>query len=579
MRRVNESAEFRRIDALPRRAATAVASLEHLKKPGCALDFLPDDEHGISDQRRALIELVVFGKLLGGIGVGKGKTLVSLLAPTIIPSKRPLLLVPASVKRQTIDDALPKFKPHFKIRDDIKLMSYSELQLLKNKNILYDLQPDLIVSDEAHMLKRHQSARTSRFRNYLKQHPETKVIPLSGTLVKRSLRDYWFLALVALKSGTPLPMSQYEFFDWADAIDEDVRPENRCAPGALTKWSNGNPSPAAVRAGYLKRLQETPGVILSGEGELGTSLEVLDYPFKLSKHAAAFVDRVRDTWIMPNDDIITDHLAFYRCMRELSQGFFYDWEWKGGIKDLNWLKRRKDWRSFVQEKIKYSRGKYDSELGVARACLSGELPDASYVAWKAVEKVNAPKQKTVWLFSDVLAIAGKWISETERGIVWTEHLAVGEAFARSGIRYFGAGESQIVNHRATCAASIDSHGVGKNLQWFNRNLVLCPPSDGATWEQLLGRTHRHGQLADEVKFDVLRHTDELVDALDKARKNAEYIEQTTGNKQKLLWAVTSTLTSRSEKAPNGNPSMISKPKSSTNPSSLGVTRSLGLWRA
>jgi hypothetical protein len=60
-------------------------------------------------------------------------------------------------------------------------------------------------------------------------------------------------------------------------------------------------------------------------------------------------------------------------------------------------------------------------------------------------------------------------------------------------------------------------------------------ADAGAWEQLIGRTHRQGQLADEVEVYVFAHG-AFADALETARERAKYIENTTGNTQKLLLA-------------------------------------------
>ena len=81
-------------------------------------------------------------------------------------------------------------------------------------------------------------------------------------------------------------------------------------------------------------------------------------------------------------------------------------------------------------------------------------------------------------------------------------------------------------------------GFGKksNLQKYCQNLVLSPSPSGATWEQLLGRTHRPGQQADEVEVVVYQHSPEFREALEKARANSEYIEASTWQRQKLNFA-------------------------------------------
>jgi hypothetical protein len=69
---------------------------------------------------------------------------------------------------------------------------------------------------------------------------------------------------------------------------------------------------------------------------------------------------------------------------------------------------------------------------------------------------------------------------------------------------------------------------------FQRSLVANPPSGGSEWEQLLGRTHRQGQLDDEVTFEVYRHTQTFRDALERARDLSGYIQGSFGNTQKLV---------------------------------------------
>jgi len=66
--------------------------------------------------------------------------------------------------------------------------------------------------------------------------------------------------------------------------------------------------------------------------------------------------------------------------------------------------------------------------------------------------------------------------------------------------------------------------------------VTTSPTSGTVWEQLLGRTHRPGQEADEVTVDVYRHTLEMRSAVNKALRDADYQQTTTGNQQKLLSA-------------------------------------------
>jgi len=104
---------------------------------------------------------------------------------------------------------------------------------------------------------------------------------------------------------------------------------------------------------------------------------------------------------------------------------------------------------------------------------------------------------------------------------------------------FGAGAEEVLDEKGdrTVAASIKAHGTGKNLQHaFSRAVVLVPPSDGATWEQLLGRLHRQGQKADEVWFDIMANTEPFKKSVATAQKRGDYMSDTLNQEQKLLIA-------------------------------------------
>ena len=60
--------------------------------------------------------------------------------------------------------------------------------------------------------------------------------------------------------------------------------------------------------------------------------------------------------------------------------------------------------------------------------------------------------------------------------------------------------------------------------------------NGRIAEQLVGRTHREGQEADEVSVDMVVACVEQWKGLRQAEADARYVEQTTGVQQKLLYA-------------------------------------------
>jgi len=81
-----------------------------------------------------------------------------------------------------------------------------------------------------------------------------------------------------------------------------------------------------------------------------------------------------------------------------------------------------------------------------------------------------------------------------------------------------------------------ANSEGRNLQQWNKSLVIsCQPS-GKLFEQLLGRTHREGQEADEVSYEVMFACKEQMDGFYQALADARYLQDTLGSPQKLLYA-------------------------------------------
>ena len=130
-------------------------------------------------------------------------------------------------------------------------------------------------------------------------------------------------------------------------------------------------------------------------------------------------------------------------------------------------------------------------------------------------------------------------------------MAFGEALGKqTGLKFYGAG-THLEQESGPVIASISAHSEGRNLQKWHQNLVIsCPPS-GATWEQLIGRTHRDGQLAQKVTFDILLACDEQEKGFKQAILDARYIEDMTGQPQKLTGEISwTTFFRRRQREPN-----------------------------
>lgn len=207
-----------------------------------------------------------------------------------------------------------------------------------------------------------------------------------------------------------------------------------------------------------------------------------------------------------------------------------------------WLRARRDWNSFVREQISNSR-KYDTMLQVANACRAGLLDSKALDVWKKIESSYEPATRPIFYDTIALETCLTWLKKNV-GIVWVEHQAFGAALSQlSGVSYFGPGGldasgASIANEKAdrSVIASVAACGQGFNLQMFSKNLITSCPSGAATIEQVLGRTHRDGQLADEVTVDVLLGCLEQFEAFERALDGATAAEALLGHSQKLLLA-------------------------------------------
>jgi hypothetical protein len=490
-------------------------------------------------QAVALSELYDCAGALLPMGVGSGKTLVTFLAPRVLDSQRPLLLVPAKLVDKTE-------REHEKLQRDwllppLRILSYEKLSRVSGADTLEAYRPDFIACDEGHRVKNPSAAVTRRVQRYIREH-RPKVLVCSGTLTRKSLLDYWHLLRWTLgDEHMPLPAEWQQVTLWADALDSHGR-ENRTGPGALGKLFETptmHPTLEDVRSAFRARLVATPGVVATTEQSVDASLSVELKPLAMPRELSAHIERMRDTWETPDGHPFTEAVDLWRHARELACGFYYRWNPRPPVA---WLEARKAWCKAVRNTLKYSRA-LDSELQVVQATDAGRLPALVEVLaqWRGVRDTFKPRTEAVWLSSHALEFAAKWLAEHKQ-LVWCEHVEfAAELSTRTRVPYFGRGGldvsgRSIETHNGPAILSIAANAEGRNLQRYSKNLVVSPPPSGATWEQLLGRTHRSGQEADTVEVTALVSCAEQRAGFEQALRDAAYIEATTGQSQKLRYA-------------------------------------------
>lgn len=556
---VQPSMELDRVVAIPRRVLAPDSYegdlTEKYRRPGGTMRLRPV-------QSAIIHEAAMAGGLLGACAAGSGKTLASLLVGAEMGAKKIVLLVPPQLRAQLLSVDIPRLNQHWLLPlDRLRIVAYSELSNARTHDILDQIKPDVIVADEAHSLKLRAAARTKRFNRYFKEHPECRFVALSGTITRKSLVDFQHLSELALKKNSPLPNSWHALCEWSEAIDvsDDPMPpgallklcddQERVAatdPGALADTGKAARAHQAVRSAFRRRLIETPGVVATSESAVGTSLVINAVRPVVPAEVTVAIRELRRKWEIAGDEL-TDILEVSRIARQLAAGIFTRWDWPDKKVDYEWLGARSAWHKEVREVLKRSIKGMDSPLLVTKAVQDGRVTSECYAQW--VEHKSRwhpePPRETVWISDFLVKYAVEWGRENGTkatpAIIWYQHTAIGHAIARvGGFPFFGAGTAasedltKVDTKKTPCiVASIKAHGTGKNLQQFNTGLITTCPSSGADMEQLIARNHRPGQDADEVRFDVCVHTEELADAFSSALRDAEYIEHSQGQRQKL----------------------------------------------
>lgn len=535
---VAQTQDFLRIKNLPTRTAQDLDVLaremtEALRAPGGTLSLRPL-------QALALYELMQTKGAFCALGVGTGKTLIFLLAPVVLGLKRPLGILPASLLEKT-ERERAEYAKHFKVDRAMQLFSYEMLGRENAANLLEVRRPDGLITDESHRLKNPKAACTRRVSRWMKDHPDTMFVSMSGTMSKKSVRDFAHLLRWSLGAeNAPIPQTEGELEEWANCLDERVQPLQRVRPGALVHLApnvDAEDELSKARRCFQERLTTTPGVICSLNGTApDCSLYIEGQIYGVNEATEANFQTLRGKWETPDGWALSEASEVWAKARELALGLHYVWDPRPPDE---WLAARRAWAKFVRETLSHSRT-LDSEKQVASACEKGELDDSDYRAWKALEPTFKINQKAIWHDDSALELCAKWLHK-EKGICWVQHTFFGRELARrTGLSYFGQNGlddkgANILDAKGPIIASIAANGTGKNLQRWHKNLIASCPTGGDIVEQLIGRTHREGQTADEVEVEILLGCIEHVEAWERAQAEAIMARDMFGAPQRVLF--------------------------------------------
>jgi hypothetical protein len=365
----------------------------------------------------------------------------------------------------------------------------------------------------------------------------------------------------------------------------------------------------AAREAFRYRLRTARGVIGSDQASTDASLIISwrepcvgDGPG--AQRLRGLMKQVVELMITPDDDPIEYGMHTFKWLWELTAGFYNSLVWPT-VEDLQrlWLGRgkpitpyeaerlleaakfhhrlqqeyHKNLRKFLDgghvagcdtpllvaaELVRQREGKghhveFPSQLVESywqqREAAHDDLPSRvstpvrvhDYKVRAAVEWCKALKGEgaLVWFHHPVI---GQWISE----LLTVEGVAHTCAFAGENEKAFAPG-LVVLSY---------AHATGKNLQHQSRNLFVELRREAHMMEQGLGRTHRSGQLADEVRADIFVSNGFDLELFNNIVRDADYGQATTGTPQRLCYATYNPV------IPPSNPRLALR---------LGIIRDLG----
>lgn len=558
------------------------------------------------------------------VGTGHGKSYVACLAGSVMPDVDRVIVFTLPSAKDDMEGFYLYLRQYFKVPPNFEVHTVNSLSTARpeaeldliEEIFLRQKVPEsrtLLVFDEVHKIKNPKSSRGLRVLRFLKKYPDVRVVVLSGSMLSTSVNDCAHLAWAALRDKSPFPRTfgvpdaagnEALLSCWAACLDVkgEPTPADWQQVQPLWDWAyegaksmtdyRGADRQKLLRLALQKRLRTCPGVVVSKEQALQDVALVLN---GIDEKDIVIPQEVEDklalvrSGVAPNEeDELADAASGWPILRQLAQGFYYVWDWPGGVKDADWILARKRWNSSVRQEIAL-RGdvKYDSALlvymavknqirslmqqpedldwieFVARTDQDGDtvgrgfrhgldkfvecyerVLDAvgsdmllwNWVQWSATHKHKPePPTKPIWVSTFFVDWVVDWAKRhaDKKPILWYEHREMEAALTQRGIVCYGAGTMPPEDKSLLCGMSIAVQGTGKNLQAWNNNLILCPPASGSAWEQMLARTHRPGQKSPCVTAYVCIHTKEYVEAVQAAYEKSANVYQTLDNEQKL----------------------------------------------
>lgn len=509
--------------------AWAATLTEDLRRQGGSMRLAPWQGYSlaeIAENRGAWLVLPV----------GLGKTLVSYLAPVLLGSTRPILIVPAALREKTYADFGELAKHWGAPPTPHRIVSREELAPESGAYLLEQIKPDLIFVDECDELMNARSSAVRRLDRYILAHPSTVFVGATGTPTRKSIMNYWHLLCWALRERAPVPMAQGEAEIWALALDEgSSRTPIRVGVGPMGRNRD------AARLWYRERLEQTPGVVIVDGDSCKAPLSIRTRPAREDPRLDKAFETFLKTLESPDGMPVADPLSRWRLDGQLGCGLYLRYN---PPPPTRWRDARRAVAKFVYDRIAqstHSRKPLDTEAQVLRVYEDHPI----VTEWKAVKPTFVPQTEAVWISDSVIHSVRDWLAESPDvpGIVWTGCVEFAVALAAATrLSYYGR-EGKDQHGRGLHAAdptrsmisSWHANKRGFNLQPWRRQLLVMPPQSARYLEQIFGRSHRQGQT-EAVTVDVLVTSGGTLDAFDSALAEAGFGRETVGVTQKILRA-------------------------------------------
>lgn len=351
---------------------------------------------------------------------------------------------------------------------------------------------------------------------------------------------------------------------------------------------------SGIRKAYRLRLAHTPGVVSTADSGVGTTLVirniVVPRPNDESGKKLEEIEAGVEAMKTPNGDPISHAMQKFKWRYELSAGFYNKLYWPSPEtvskrKNITIAKAKEILTESLQAHNAHTR--YSQELrkwfgngkhrpGLDTPFLVGQsmMKNKSqfvgpelyelFVDWKQREKdlgddLIERDSEPVRICDYKIKAAVQWAKElrskketkTAGLIIWYYHQEIGvwateeavKIFGKNGVVHCPAGDeyNKVIldkarNGNKVIVASWKAHGTGKNLQHFQHQWFIQFPRNCGEAEQLLARTHRPGQLADELVMHLCNSHVFDHQNFSACIRDATYVQQSMGSRQKLLMA-------------------------------------------